>query len=62
MIVEMLVVAMFVVVLCTKITIGKEKRQTEDRSPSNHIVPLYNGIGLTTHGLSDISDLRTFMV
>ena len=35
-IVEMLVVAMFVVVLCTKITIGKEKRLTEDRSPSNH--------------------------
>ena len=34
--VEMLVVAMFVVVLCTKITIVKEKRLTEDRSPSNH--------------------------
>ena len=34
--VEMLFVAMFVVVLCTKITIGKEKRLTEDRSPSNH--------------------------
>ena len=33
---EMLVVAMFVVVLCTKITIVKEKRLTEDRSPSNH--------------------------
>ena len=35
-IVEMLVVAMFVVVLCTKITIVKEKRLTEDRSPTNH--------------------------
>ena len=34
--VEMFVVAMFVVALCTKITIGKEKRLTEDRSPSNH--------------------------
>ena len=34
--VEMLVVAMFVVALCTKITIVKEKRLTEDRSPSNH--------------------------
>ena len=34
--VEMLVVAMFVVVLCTKITIAKEKRLTEERSPSNH--------------------------
>ena len=34
--VEMLFVAMFVVVLCTKITIVKEKRLTEDRSPSNH--------------------------
>ena len=32
-IVEMLVVARFVVVLCIKITIGKEKRLTEDRSP-----------------------------
>ena len=31
-IVEMLAVAMFVVVLCTKITIGKEKRLTEDHS------------------------------
>ena len=36
-IVEMLVVVMFVVVLCTKITIGKEKRLTEDRSPINHM-------------------------
>ena len=34
--VEMLFVAMFVVVLCTKITIEKEKRLSEDRSPSNH--------------------------
>ena len=33
--VEMLFVAMFVV-LCTKITIEKEKRLSEDRSPSNH--------------------------
>ena len=34
--VEMLFVAMFVVALCTKITILKEKRLSEDRSPSNH--------------------------
>ncbi len=32
-IVEMLVVAMFVVVLCTKITIAKEKRLTEASQP-----------------------------
>ena len=50
MIVEMLVVAMFVVVLCTKITIAKEKRLTEASQPvKSHIVPLYNGFGLTTH-------------
>ena len=34
--VEMLFVAMIVVALCTKITIVKEKRLSEDRSPSNH--------------------------
>ena len=34
--VEMLFVAMSVVALCTKITIVKEKRLSEDRSPSNH--------------------------
>ena len=34
--VEILFVAMFVVAWCTKITIVKEKRLTEDRSPSNH--------------------------
>ena len=61
--VEMLVVAMFVVVLCTKITIGKEKRLTEDRRPSkSHTFPIYNGFGRTTHGLTDISHLRTLMV
>ena len=63
MIVEMLVVAMFVVVLCTKITIAKEKRLTEASQPDkSHIFPLYNGFGLTTHELVDISHLRTFMV
>ena len=62
-IVEMLVVTMFVVVLCTKITIAKEKRLTEASQPDkSHIFPLYNGFGLTTHGLVDISHLRTFMV
>ena len=39
--VEMLVVAMFVVALCTKITIVKEKRLSEDRSPLNHTYSLY---------------------
>ena len=34
----------------SKITTAKEKRLSEDRSPSkSHIFPLYNGIGLTTH-------------
>ena len=62
-IVEMLVVAMFVVVFCTKITTAKEKRLTEASQPDkSHIFPLYNGFGLTTHGLVDISHLRTFMV
>ena len=63
MIVEMLVVAMFVVVLCTKITIAKEKRLTEASQPDKpHEFPLYNEFGLTTHGLVDISHLGTFMV
>ena len=61
--VEMLVVAMSVVALCTKITIVKEKRLSEDRSPyKSHIFPLYNGIALTTHELTEISHLGTFMV
>ena len=63
MIGEMLVAAMFVVVLCTKITIGKEKRLNEASQPvKSHTVPLYNGFGLTTHELTGISHLRTFMV
>ena len=63
MIVEMLVVAMFVVVLCTKITTAKEKRLTEESQPDkSHEFPLNNGFGLTTHELTDISHLRTFMV
>ena len=62
-IVEMLVVAMFVVVLCTKITTAKEQRLTEASQPDkSHIFPQYNGFGLTTHGLTDTSHLRTFMV
>ena len=45
-IVEMLVVAMFVVVLCTKITIAKEKRLMKRRSPTNHTYFLYTtGLG-----------------
>ena len=61
--VEMLFVEMSVVALCTKITIVKEKRLSEDRSPSkSHIFPLYNGIGLTTHELTEISHLGTYMV
>ena len=35
-----------VVALCTKITIDKEKRLSEDRSPSNHTDSLYTtGLG-----------------
>ena len=42
----------------SKITIAKEKRLSEDRSPyKSHIFPLYNGIGLTTHELTEISHL-----
>ena len=46
-----------------KIMTDKEKRLSEDRSPyKSHIFPLYNGIGLTTHELTEISHLGTFMV
>ena len=42
----------------SKITIAKEKRLTEASQPvKSHIVPLYNGVGLTTHELTDISHL-----
>ena len=42
----------------SKITIAKEKRLPEDHSPyQSHIFPLYNRIGLTTHALTEISDL-----
>ena len=45
------------------ITTAKEKRLSEDRSPyKSHILPLYSGIGLTTHDLTEISHLGTFMV
>ena len=61
--VEMLFVAMFVVVLCTKITTAEEKRLTEASQPDkSHEFPLYNGFGLTTHGLVDISHLKTFIL
>ena len=47
----------------SKITIAKEKRLSEDHSPNkSHIFPLYNGIGLTTHELTDISPLGTSMM
>ena len=47
----------------SKITKGKEKRLSEDHSPyKSHIFPLYNGIGLTTHELTEISHLGTFMM
>ena len=47
----------------SKITTAKEKRLSEDRSPSkSHIFPLNNGFGLTTHELTEISHLGTFMV
>ena len=46
-----------------KITIAKEKRLPEDHSPyKSHIFPLYNGIGLTTHKLTEISHLGTSMM
>ena len=46
-----------------KITIAKEKRLSEDRSPyKSHKFPLYNGIGLTTHELTEISHLGTSMM
>ena len=58
--VEMLFVAMSAVALCTKITIVTEKRLSEDHSPyKSHIFPLYNGIGLTTHKLTEIPHLGT---
>ena len=42
----------------SKITKAKEKRLPEDHSPyKSHIFPLYNGIGLTTHALTEISHL-----
>ena len=42
----------------SKIKKGKEKRLSEDHQPDeSHIVPLYNRLGLTTHGLTEISDL-----
>ena len=51
------------VVCWSKITIAKEKRLSEDHSPyKSHIFPLYNGIGLTTHELTEISHLGTFMM
>ena len=43
----------------SKIKKGKEKRLSEDHQPDeSHIYPLYNRLGLTTHGLTEISDLR----
>jgi len=42
----------------SKITKAKEKRLPEDHSQfKSHIFPLYNRIGLTTHALTEISDL-----
>ena len=47
----------------SKITTAKEKRLTEASQPvKSHIFPLYNGFGLTTHGLTDISHLGTFIM
>ena len=50
--------------LCwSKITIAKEKLLSEDHSPNkSHIFPLYNGIGLTAHELTEISHLGTSMM
>ena len=51
------------VVFWSKITIAKEKRLSEDHSPyKSHIFPLYNRIGPTTHELTEISHLGTFMM
>ena len=47
----------------SKITKAKEKRLPEDHSPfKSHIFPLYNRIGLTTHALTEISDLGSLNV
>jgi len=52
-----------VVALCTKRTIDKEKRLPKDRSPVNHTYSLYTtGLGLTTHELTEISDLGNLYV
>ena len=42
----------------SKITKVKEKRLSEDHQPDeSHVVPLYERLVLTTHGLIEISDL-----
>ena len=52
-----------VVVVCTKRTKDKEKHYLKTSARESHIVPLHNRLGLTTHGLIEISDLReTFML
>ena len=61
----LLVVAIWLLEWCL-VQNNDSKRKTansKNRSPNgSHIFPLYNGFGLTTHGLTDISHLRTFMV
>ena len=46
-----------VVVVCTKRTKDKEKHYLKISARESHIVPLYNRLVLTTHGLTEISDL-----
>ena len=58
--------ALLVVAIWCLVQNNDSKRKTansKNRSPNeSHIFPLYNGFGLTTHELIDISHLRTFMV
>ncbi len=60
------VLGVAVVVGWAEVQNNDRKRKTaisKSRSPNeSHIIPLYNGFGLTTHGLTDIAHLGTFMV
>ncbi len=61
----LLVVAIWLLRWCL-VQNNDSKRKTaisKSRSPNeSHIIPLYNGFGLTTHELTDIAHLGTFMM
>ena len=48
--------------MCTKRTIDKEKRYLKITARKSHIYPLYNRMELTTHALTEISDLGNLYV